>query len=187
MPLGVMRLRNVHASWVSQVGTNGRSLLTQPISAVAQAIGISGYSTNASNAHAQIAFSNSSCTDAQSTSWRLGITIASASEDAGEHADVHQAEALDLERRDVFHTGRGRKIGAQRLQRLALVPDALGQARRQRRRLNDWNDLAGSLLPERVDHRRDGAFVTHELRRQRRGGRRRPGRTSTAHRWRPQR
>ena len=36
--------------------------------------------------------------------------------------------------------------------------------------MNDWDDLAGSLLPERVDHRRDGTFVAHELRRQREEG-----------------
>ena len=103
----------MHANWVSTVGTNGMSLFTQPISAVAQAMGTRGYSTNASNAHAQIAFSNSPCTDAQSTPSRLGIAIASASEDAGEHADVDQAEALDLERRDILRAGRGREVVAE--------------------------------------------------------------------------
>ena len=35
----------MHASWVSVVGTNGRSLFTHPMSAVAHAIGMSGYRT----------------------------------------------------------------------------------------------------------------------------------------------
>ncbi len=42
MPFGVMRLRKLHASWVSTVGTNGRSAFTQPMSAVAHAVGTSG-------------------------------------------------------------------------------------------------------------------------------------------------
>ncbi len=66
MPLGVIRLRKLHASWVSTVGTNGRFLFTQPMSAVAHEVGTSGYMTRARNAHAQVAFSNSPLTDAQS-------------------------------------------------------------------------------------------------------------------------
>ncbi len=66
MPLGVIRLRNEHASCVSTVGTNGRSLFTQPMSAVAHELGTSGYMARARSAHAQVAFSNSPFTDAQS-------------------------------------------------------------------------------------------------------------------------
>ena len=36
--------------------------------------------------------------------------------------------------------------------------------------MHNWYDLARSLLPERLDHRRDGTFVAHELRRQREEG-----------------
>ena len=85
-------------------------------------------------------------------------------EDADQHADVEQAEPLDLERRHVLGAGGGDEIGAQRLQRLALVLDALGEAAGQRRRLHDGNDLARALLPERADHRGDRALVADELR-----------------------
>ena len=42
MPFGVIRFRNVHASWVNAVGMNARSFFTQPSSAVAHDIGTSG-------------------------------------------------------------------------------------------------------------------------------------------------
>ena len=38
-------------------------------------------------------------------------------QDAGEHPDVDQAEALDLQRRDVLGAGRGGEVGAQLLER----------------------------------------------------------------------
>ena len=46
----------------------------------------------------------------------------------GEHPDVHQAEPLHLERRDVFDSRRGRRIGAELLQRLAEVLLARGRS-----------------------------------------------------------
>jgi hypothetical protein len=54
----------------NRITTKGRSLLTQPRSAVAQAIGMSGYRTRARTAQPQIAFSNWLWTVAQSTSLR---------------------------------------------------------------------------------------------------------------------
>ena len=109
IPLGVIRFRKLQASWVSTVGTKGRSLLTQPMSAVAHAIGMSGYRTSARTAQPQVAFSNWLWTVAQSTPSRLGIAIASASRMPASIPMLTRREALDLERRDVFGTGGGRR------------------------------------------------------------------------------
>ena len=40
MPFGVTRFKNVAASWVSAVGTNGRLAFTAPMSAVPHAVGL---------------------------------------------------------------------------------------------------------------------------------------------------
>ena len=78
MPLGVTRLRNVHATWVRTVGTNARFFLTQPMSAVAHADGINGQRTAARSTQPQSACSNSPLTESQSTPARLGMAIARA-------------------------------------------------------------------------------------------------------------
>ena len=85
-------------------------------------------------------------------------------QDADQHPDVEQAQPLDLERRDVLRAGGGREVGAEGLERLALVLDALGEPGGERGRLHHGDDRADAVLAERVDRRRDGALVAHELR-----------------------
>ena len=68
-------------------------------------------------------------------------------EHADQHPDVQEAEPLDLERRDVLGAGRSREVGAERLQHLALVLDALGEPRGQGGRLHDGDDRAARSLP----------------------------------------
>src|SRR5215213_231104 len=125
MPLGVIRFRKLHASWVNTVGTNGRSLLTHPMSAVAQEDGTSGYMSSARNAHAQVACSNSPFTDSQSIPSMLWNAMPTAKRTPRSMPMFSRLRRLIL-RRDVVDACRGRQLASQRLQRLALVLDALG-------------------------------------------------------------
>ena len=89
-----------------------------------------GYIAAARTTHPQSAFSNSLFTDAQSMPSMLLKAIDQREQDPGEHADVHQREPLDLQRRRILDAGRGDEIGAELLERLAEVLLAVARSPR---------------------------------------------------------
>ena len=121
MPFGVMRFKKLHATWVSTVGTNGRSMATQPRSAVAHAIGISGQRISARTAQPQVACSNSCWTECQSMPSRLGIAIASASRMPASIPMFTRLRRFTLSGATSSVAGRGRDRGAELLEHLAEV------------------------------------------------------------------
>ena len=131
----------MHASWVSTVGTNGQVL----VDAAHERGGPrrrapGGRARGRAAPSAQVAFSNSLWTDSQLMPFHAAEGDDEREQDAEQHPDVDQAESLDLERRDVFGAGGGRELAAERLQRLALVLDPLGEAGGERRRLHHRDD-----------------------------------------------
>ena len=80
------------------------------MSALAHAIGTSGYSTAARSTQPQVASSNSPLTVSQSMPASPGMAIARADDHAGEDADVGPGESLDLERLDLVGAGGGGRL-----------------------------------------------------------------------------
>ena len=186
MPFGVIRFKKLQASWVSTVGTKGRSLLTQPSSAVAQAIGMSGYRMKARTAQPQVAFSNWLWTVAQSTPSRLGMAMASARRMPASIPMLTSESRLILSGATSSAPVAVARSRAQRLQRLVEVLLALGEPDGERGRLHDRDHRADAVLAQRVDRGGDGALVPDELARSSPAPRRRRDRASTARRSRPQ-
>ena len=164
MPFGVTRFRKVHASWVRPVGTDGRSLLTQPMSALAHAIGTSGYSTAARSTQPQVASSNSPFTVSQSMPARPGMAIARATITPARIpmlAQVSRWISSGLTSSAPVAVAAWSRSSLSVLREVLLA--LLGRGR-QRRGLHDGKHLAEPVLAERGDGGGDRPVVADALR-----------------------
>ena len=155
----------MHEICVVTVGTNGRSLLTQPMSAVPHAIGMSGQSTNASTTQPQSAFSNSFWTVAQSTSSMLGIAIASASRTPASIPMLTRLRRLTLRGGMSSAPVAVGEVGPELLQRLRQVLLAVRDPGRERRGLHERDELGDAVLAEHRGRGLHRAVVADQQRR----------------------
>ena len=165
MPFGVMRFRKLHATWVSTVGTNGRSMVTQPRSAVAHAIGIERPEDQGEHRPSPGRVRELLLDRVPVDALEARDRDREREQDAGEHPDVHQAESLHLERRDVLGAGRRGDRGAELLEHLAEVLDAGARRRGAARRAGSTGSPRSTRSgPRAGDRGRDRAIVADERR-----------------------
>ena len=83
----------------------------------------------------------------------------------GQHADVHQREPFDLQRRRVLDTRGGHEVGTQLLEDLAEVLGALRGPCGECRGLHVGDHRADAVLAQRLDRGGDRPVVPDEQRR----------------------
>ena len=119
---------------------------------------------SASTAQPQIAFSNSFCTDAQSTPSRLGIAIAKASSTPASIPMFTRLSRFTFSGATSSTPGGGRRVGAQLLQGLAEVLLTPADRLRERRRLHQRDRRGHAILAHRRDRGGNGAVGADDQR-----------------------